>query len=354
MRKTIKKTIRKNRNKNMTVKNRIIGGSFPESLGNDPIKGKTLVYFVFGLGCDQLDLDKEKKIFSRNTGIDESNMILLCHKNSSAIKSIGKTYFNLCPLYDSDFIKKFTASIIANVKDYDKILIYGHSFGGAIVNRVAEELNKQEDKSFYNKIYMAAFGSIYIPEKMSKQEGINIINYLARGDVVRKCGNNYAKEIDNWEIDKFKNKKIVKIVEIVEIDKAIRNKVSYVTLIYDKIENSNIYGINFCETHLCDKLTDIKELNMQTGLQKYIQTGKKKHILSGIGASIFGSKTQWFNHTRYFDLIFEFIKQKTNDIEYVNKKIDKDKIIPYTDNILPETDRKLTITNSLPNLDKET
>ena len=63
MRKTIKKTMRKNRNKNMTVKNRIIGGSFPESLGNDPIKGNTLVYFVFGLGCDQLDLDKEKKIF---------------------------------------------------------------------------------------------------------------------------------------------------------------------------------------------------------------------------------------------------------------------------------------------------
>jgi hypothetical protein len=347
MRKTIKKTIRKNRNKNMTAKNRIIGGAFPEYLGNDPTKGKTLVYFVFGLGCDELQLDEEKKIFSRNTRIDKSNIILLCHKNSSAIKSIGKTYFNLCPLYDSNFINKFKDSIINNVKDYDKILVYGHSFGGAIVNRVAEELNKEKDKSFYDKIYMAAFGSIYIPQAMSKQEGINIINYLARGDVVRKCGNDYAKIIDNWEIDNFKIIKKIKVV-----NETIRCNVSYIPISYNKIENSNIYGINFCETDSCDKLIDIKELNMQTGLQKYIQTGKKKHILSGIGESIFGSKTQWYNHTRYFDLVYEFIKQKTNDIDDFYKI--NDKIIPYTDNILPETDRKLSITNSLPDLDKQT
>jgi hypothetical protein len=298
MRKTKKKTMRKNRNKNMTAKNRIIGGAFPENLGNDHKKGKTLVYFVFGLGCDQLQLDEEKNFFSINTRIHKSNIILLCHKNSSAIKSIGKTYFNLCPLYDSNFINKFKESIINNVKDYDKILVYGHSFGGAIVNRVAEELNKQKDKSLYDKIYMAAFGSIYIPDEMSKQEGINIINYIARGDVVRKCGNEYAKIIDDWKIDDWKN-----IIKIKVVNQTIRPNVSFIPIRYNKIENSNIYGINFCETDSCDKLTDIKKLNMQTVLQKYIQTGKKKHILSGIGESIFGSKTQWHNHIRYFDLL---------------------------------------------------
>jgi hypothetical protein len=193
MKKTIRKRIKK---KNYSYKNKIVGGSFPlpEELKNDPSKGSILVYFALGIGCDSLtykELGYFKGHIARQINTSEANVNIICHKFSSGIKTILKSRFSYCPLVNSNFVLSFTNSIIENVDKYKKIFVFGHSFGGAIVNRVAEELHKNASllEGNKSKITMATFGSIYLPKDLGlvSQSSINIINYLAVGDVASIC-----------------------------------------------------------------------------------------------------------------------------------------------------------------------
>jgi hypothetical protein len=163
----------------------IIYGTFPteKTLGHYySNKSKILVYISFGLGCG----GNTKNTISTFTKIDPKNIIILCHKTSSALKTIGKIYTGFDPLAASNYVDAYARSIISNSSIYDKIFVFGFSFGGAIVNRVAEELNKSSlINNVKSKIFMATFGSIYIPNDKGagSQSNINIINYLATGDI---------------------------------------------------------------------------------------------------------------------------------------------------------------------------
>lgn len=148
------KYTRKNNPKN-DVKYIKIGGSSNDS-----------VYIVFGLGCKSMsdrlkeliinelnaswNIKKHKKRASKekNRASKEINtktkMNIICHKTTSALKTIVLRKFNGTHLntkqsgYRFRFLKQITDDIINNKKVY----VYGHSFGGAIVNQIAEELQK--------------------------------------------------------------------------------------------------------------------------------------------------------------------------------------------------------------------
>jgi hypothetical protein len=164
----------------------------------DPEKN-ILVFISLGLGCEGYTKEFIQKNFF--PGVHLENIIIHCRSNVVALKTIKNLYsvsnllnFEVKP----DYVDQYVTSIIENSKIYNKIFVFGFSFGGAIINKVAEKLNSRlyggvlyseaERQAISNKIYMAAFGSIYIPRDggLVSQININIINYMAVGDVACK------------------------------------------------------------------------------------------------------------------------------------------------------------------------
>jgi hypothetical protein len=160
--------------------------------------GNVIVYFVAGTGCDMLLYGKKESDFFSNIitgyGVPSENFKYKCHKFSSAVKAITQTFFQGMPLKDSNFVNNLTREIYDDLKD-NHVVVFGHSFGGAIVNRVAEVMSnrlileeKNKDPDVVNRIHrlsMVGLGSIYIPHGET-QEGINILNYVSSSDVAIK------------------------------------------------------------------------------------------------------------------------------------------------------------------------
>jgi hypothetical protein len=153
----------------------------------------TIIYIVSGLGCygsDPASTAEYLKYISEVSNVPIENIKYKCHKSSSAIKCILKTYFKSMPLKESRFVYNLADEITADILEErnNHVFVFGFSFGGAITNRVAEILNTNY-KNYpdnYNKLSMVGFGSIYIPSYESI-ENINIINYLSNSDVAMKC-----------------------------------------------------------------------------------------------------------------------------------------------------------------------
>jgi hypothetical protein len=153
----------------------------------------TIIYIVDGLGCygsDPASNAPYLKYISEVSNVPPENIKYKCHKSSSGIKCILKTYFKSMPLRESRFVYNLVDEITADILDETKnhVFVFGFSFGGLITNRVAEILNTnyKNHTDNYNKLSMVGFGSIYIPSYESI-EHINIINYLSNSDVAMKC-----------------------------------------------------------------------------------------------------------------------------------------------------------------------
>jgi len=151
----------------------------------------TIIYIVDGLGCYGSEPNAPYlKYISEVSNVPPENIKYKCHKSSSGIKCILKTYFNSMPLRESRFVYNLVDEITADILDETKnhVFVFGFSFGGLITNRVAEILNTnyKNHPDNYNKLSMVGFGSIYIPSYESL-EHINIINYLSNSDVAMKC-----------------------------------------------------------------------------------------------------------------------------------------------------------------------
>ena len=213
--KTNKRKLVKKVNKSRTKKRKRITGGDPNkqnwTIPNPEGNNKTLLFWVEGFGCGHngeeiIDYFKNKALTYAK--IPTSNTIFVCHKH--AIGTIIKTALKLKPLINSNFLELFKNAVIqaVNATGYDKILIFGFSYGGAIVNRLAQKLNEMEwSNNELSKIFMATFGSIYIPDfnqpKTSKQTAgpntqiesvkVSIVNYLAKRDVAIICN---GKQID--------------------------------------------------------------------------------------------------------------------------------------------------------------
>ena len=77
--------------------------------------------------------------------------------------------------------------IVDDLSNGKKVYLYGHSFGGLIVNRICEVLMKEAKRDGtsinLNNLYVSTFGSIYISELL---DGINIKQYMIINDVALK------------------------------------------------------------------------------------------------------------------------------------------------------------------------
>lgn len=167
---------------------------------------KTVWYLVPGTGCFDSSAQNEKEYISSWTGIPTEDVKYRCPKTSSAIKCIVKTYLRYNPLRDSKFVRDLAIEICQDLlmKNgdeyiYKNVVVFGQSYGGAVVNRVAELLNEAinltQKKIVDNfklsledlkRLYIATFGSIYVAHDDNVND-INIINYVSASDVAILC-----------------------------------------------------------------------------------------------------------------------------------------------------------------------
>jgi hypothetical protein len=236
---------------------------------------RIILYVIFGLGCStsEKEIKKDQQIFSDFSQIPISNVNIICRPWHDAILSIGSTFIHRQPMHHKNFLRTLAMHILTHAIEYDKVIVYGHSYGGAIVNRIAEELNDKDTNGTYlSKIFMSAFGSIYI----TQPSRVNLLNYVFIGDVALKL--NHLADIT---------------LDI--LDKDLKDKDGKILLKYKK-SNENI--IRLCDYDHYRNLCTIH----------------KKGIL-------FGNREEWAIHNRYNYLMFYLIGNYSNNIEDSNNNI---------------------------------
>lgn len=81
---------------------------------------------------------------------------------------------------------------------YDKVLVYGFSFGGAMVNEVSLKFHELENTTRpYPKLEMATFGSVFLTYGANEVDSVEVnkegchtlVNYMAKEDVVLTVNN---------------------------------------------------------------------------------------------------------------------------------------------------------------------
>jgi hypothetical protein len=151
---------------------------------------------VEGLGCKYMP-EEDHQWFADHirdnylSQIDpaEKETFVKCHNTSAALKSVVKTYFRYKPLTDSAFVKSLYNEIREACDRFSCVVVFGHSFGGAIINRVAEEvqLNPIEGNAHLSFV---GLGSIYVAP-VEKVQSVDIVNYVSIGDHALKANKLY-------------------------------------------------------------------------------------------------------------------------------------------------------------------
>ena len=165
----------------------------------------TRVYIVNGLGCapqTREDDNQERNYYNdvktsvNGTG-EISHYRTFCYGTTSAIINIISQFSGtgLTPMRgmrkkqhkrrgDQEDNKTLYEIIFDDLQEGRKVCLYGHSFGGLIVNRLCEKLVERiKDLEILGNLYVATFGSIYISDKL---DGINIKQYMFVNDVALK------------------------------------------------------------------------------------------------------------------------------------------------------------------------
>lgn len=262
--KYLRKTRKKRAYQKKTKKNmKKVGGSFLDQ--------NTYLYVILGLGCSNLTkkfIDSMKRGYSLYTNIDMNNIEILCRTNSSALYSISKSYCNIVPMKNSSYINELTSKIEEKAKIYKKVLISGHSYGGAIANRIAEKLNILETSNNYSNICISAFGSIYV-SPTNLVDKINIVNYMSLGDVALTCNKKLQQDLLIYNVNSLENTFEVlnkKICKYKKINKSLFIICPYeykangeVTLLCENTptENISIFGNNEWYIHNSYKLLNL-------------------------------------------------------------------------------------------------
>ena len=309
---------------------------------NDLNPDKRHYYIVLGLGCTSTkkkDIDSWIKAVQMNVpgDIPIKNIHYVCHKMSSAINAINKVCVGKeiqiplpLKLNKNTFLAKLLQEMIDLLQDGNEIYAYGISFGGAILNRLAEEMNKvQIESKMMNRLHIATFGSIYISLQENVKK-INIMNYIALGDVAIKCNRLVVPSVWNpiTPLVKIMNRKFIEV-------KNDDNIYNFIYLEYyndpDPLQQTPEKQHFYRKT-----LSNITWLNLfeNNDKEKPIYNNKIKPGL------LIGNKQEWNIHNSYLHFIYYLMNRQTNTItnrEYDdwNKvgKIIKDTNDIYSDKI---------------------
>lgn len=155
--------------------------------------------YIMGLGCinKQNDYIYVKSFACRISDMSENNVIILCPKTRTALSTIELIYTRGCKKRNRNLIKNsdnfnilnttignltpFMKTLKENITDIlekqkphqKKVLIYGHSFGGAVANKISEIISN-------NRLHIFAAGPIYITTTEKLQKETKLINLFIR------------------------------------------------------------------------------------------------------------------------------------------------------------------------------
>jgi len=153
------------------------------------------IYQIHGMGCDynltneeqvKLEIDALKKTMQIDNN-KKFDVEIICRDADpkvgvipSSIRNIARLKVGVSP-FPGSYIKTLCDELREKLKLYRYIIIYGHSFGGAIANAIAKQINNDEsiDKS---RVFIKTSGSIYVVND-SESNNVNIENYMLVGDL---------------------------------------------------------------------------------------------------------------------------------------------------------------------------
>lgn len=157
------------------------------------------IYFINGMGCTDNDITES---LLNNGSIYKT----LCNTNNNILgtpipKDVVGTLCYIKPK-QNDFTIQMINIIKEDIKNNYHVLLYGHSYGGALVNLICDQLCKDLDKSDILKIKAATFGSIYISKiKM------DLKHYIYLNDISLQCSK--VKQPANFEGEYFEKDNII-------------------------------------------------------------------------------------------------------------------------------------------------
>ena len=155
--------------------------------------------YIMGLGCisKQNNYIYVKKFARQISDMSENNVIILCPKTRTALSTIELIYTRGCKIRNRNLIKNsdnfnilnttignlspFMKTLKENITDIlkkqephkKKVLIYGHSFGGAVANKISEIISNK-------RLHIFAAGPIYITTTEKLQKETKLINLFIR------------------------------------------------------------------------------------------------------------------------------------------------------------------------------
>jgi len=141
-------------------------------------------FYLLGLGCNfKIDkvTDEMKDLYSDISGIKDVR--IKCNsKFMDTLSHIVKTCIR--PRADDDpFINEISDEIKQLLQKGKTVIVFGHSYGGAVAGHIAEQLNNISTKK---SLHVRTFGSIYLPIT-DDVVNVDIINYIFENDVSMRC-----------------------------------------------------------------------------------------------------------------------------------------------------------------------
>lgn len=239
-----------------------------EEFENNPTK--TVILIIPGFGFISEDRIREiKDFYLRNTKVDDIEIIY----NPSAfnmLKRIGQLYYGYNYLRESKFVKSLYNKILDHLENNHKVLVYAHSYGGAVMSTIANLYNEDildnvYDSSLFSNLYIATFGSILT---VTHHININLVQYMYYNDVALKTN---KLILPNYNDKRFEN---------------LKDGVGTIKIMYD------------CKQFIT-----------------WIKTTLNKEKIKN---TIFGTKTEWDFHNFYENLETNLMYFKTIYLNEVN------------------------------------
>ena len=94
------------------------------------------------------------------------------------------------------FINNFVKIISEQLKKNYKVILFGHSYGGYIVNKIAEKIPKSNKNLFNDRLFIRTLNSIYISKNLTLNQE-NIIHFYHKNDVAYNRITKYCIKSDD-------------------------------------------------------------------------------------------------------------------------------------------------------------
>jgi hypothetical protein len=268
---------------------------------DNPIINNIKYYFILGLGCLKKNIDEYHndyyKDFFNPKLIKRESITVICSGINAALYTIFKRLIYLPPTSDSKYLLEIQNRIIDDLKNNNKVIVYGHSYGGSILSTIAENLNIINDnKDLYKNLQMYTSASIYIPKE--SLNNVNIIHFIRNSDIaLRLSKTDYYNNLIYRELKYYKSKTVILPIKF----KSNSNK------IISTIVKYNISNIN---RQLCFISIYLDNTKNFENIKRFLP---------------FTIKKEWATHNKYFHLIYNILNS-INTREYFNKVLNTDNL----------------------------